>query len=258
MSQHEAAEAVQSVTTYAREVEGMPMRPLLVPGPDPAAEPGLPTPSNLARLGVTATAAGPGPAPTSAPARPAHPVWSPHGGPSASDPPVIEDTVSLLLFLCKAEAERLSVWASPLSGANGVSGGVQATLTLPAWQRHIRSAWKVDPQLAVTLVQRFPHAAKGGGQQELLQLLTSSAHDPALLQLPDAAVMLAAALGGAGGSGKAPAALSALSCWAPGSAVQGLELMGSAAGRHPAVKAYAVRYLQVCMCVGGSGSGYCW
>lgn len=39
-------------------------------------------------------------------------------------------------------------------------------------------------------------------------------------------------------------ALAALAAWAPGSAVQGLQLISSPAGRHPAVKAYAVRCLE--------------
>ncbi|GFR44535.1 hypothetical protein Agub_g5805 [Astrephomene gubernaculifera] len=145
------------------------------------------------------------------------------------------DAVALLQVLCRAEVARLRVWARPL-----VQPGAAGEPPLVLSEAHVKTAWKVSPQLAVSIVQRCPPPPTSSEPHRTLEaLLIASAADPRVQALPQAALVLATP---EAARRDAPY-LAALATWAPAGAVEGLELMSGAAQLHAGIKAYALRCL---------------
>ncbi|GIL78260.1 hypothetical protein Vretifemale_7693, partial [Volvox reticuliferus] len=148
----------------------------------------------------------------------------------------MNDAAALLLLLCRAEIARLREWSRPRMGPT------VAPSAPPLTAAHVRTAWKVSPQLAVAIVQRFPTPLSGGdsdAQRALTELVLAAAADPRVQALPDAAMVLATE---DAARARKPQ-LAALATWAPASAVQGLQLMCGPAQHHKGIKAYALRCL---------------
>ncbi|BBM99420.1 phosphatidylinositol 4-kinase A [Marchantia polymorpha subsp. ruderalis] len=59
----------------------------------------------------------------------------------------------LLLMLCQCEADRLETWANPLMKE---SSAPRIKVTADQWIEYVRTAWSVDPRIALSLVSRFP------------------------------------------------------------------------------------------------------
>ncbi|GIL57911.1 hypothetical protein Vafri_13118 [Volvox africanus] len=148
----------------------------------------------------------------------------------------LNDSAALLLLLCRAEIARLREWSRPRMGPTVASAAPPLTAA------HVRTAWKVSPQLAVAIVQRFPTPLNGvasEAQRALTELVLAAAADPRVQALPDAAMVLAT---DEAARARKPQ-LAALVTWAPASAVQGLQLMCGPAQHHKGIKAYALRCL---------------
>ncbi|KXZ46150.1 hypothetical protein GPECTOR_46g219 [Gonium pectorale] len=145
------------------------------------------------------------------------------------------DAAELLQTLCRAEQARLRVWARPLEAVAAAPGGPSMALN----DSHIKTAWRVSPQLAVAVLRRSTgstpavHAA-------LERLLMDSVADPRVTSLPEAALVLASSPA-ARSDPRRP--LDALAVWAPAGVVEGLQLMCGPAQAHTGIKAYALRCL---------------
>ncbi|GLI63286.1 hypothetical protein VaNZ11_006192 [Volvox africanus] len=149
----------------------------------------------------------------------------------------MSDAAALLLLLCRAEIARLREWSRPRMGPTVAPGAPPLTAA------HVQTAWKVSPQLAVAILQRFPTPLNGGAseaQRALTELVLAAAADPRVQALPDAAMVLAT---DEAARARKPQ-LAALATWAPASAVQGLQLMCGPAQHHKGIKAYALRCLR--------------
>ncbi|KAL2650963.1 hypothetical protein R1flu_019091 [Riccia fluitans] len=59
----------------------------------------------------------------------------------------------LLLMLCQCEADRLETWAYPLLKE---SSSPRMKVTSDQWIEFARTAWSMDPRIALSLVMRFP------------------------------------------------------------------------------------------------------
>ncbi|KAK9812698.1 hypothetical protein WJX72_002251 [[Myrmecia] bisecta] len=159
-----------------------------------------------------------------------HPVW----GTAQADN---QERVALLQFLLKGEAERLNVWAAPLSTV-GVPKSYLAATSPQQWVVFTRTAWDTDPRLALALLERF--SCVNAVRSELERLVGMHAHEPAIQELPGAACILA------GACPPGSALLDHLAHWAPMPLLQAMALMSGASGRNPAVRAYALRSLLTC------------
>ena len=100
---------------------------------------------------------------------------------------------------CSHEQERLQVWSKPLDAAAPPSGGPggpapPASSALngapPKWDRLLSTAWRVDPEVALAMAQRFPACREVAS--ELQTLLAAHAAEPGVQALPEAGMMLAA------------------------------------------------------------------
>ncbi|KAK9840723.1 hypothetical protein WJX81_000166 [Elliptochloris bilobata] len=148
---------------------------------------------------------------------------------------------ALLLLLLRTEAQRLAVWTAPLEAAPATAAGGGAGVSAAEWRQHMRTAWGVDPRLALALLDRLPGAAAARGEAEALA--TAHAGEPDVQALPKAAALLATPAAARAGVG---AALAHLATWAPAPLLQALEMMSGPAARVPAVRAYALRSLHAC------------
>ncbi|CAM6104386.1 unnamed protein product [Calypogeia fissa] len=81
----------------------------------------------------------------------AHPVW----GRASDDYSENERRKLLLLMLCQCEADRLETWANPLDKELAPRARVSAD----QWSEYAKTAWSVDPRIALSLVARFPAIA---------------------------------------------------------------------------------------------------
>ncbi|KAG1666312.1 hypothetical protein FOA52_004794 [Chlamydomonas sp. UWO 241] len=159
---------------------------------------------------------------------PMHPVWG-------TSEVRLPDVVALLEMLLAREVDRLQVWAQPLEPAGGVGHASTGPGPAPAggWEKLVRTAWAVDPQVAITLLKRVPTADAVAA--EVKKLLVRHCREPYVQRLPAAAMLLASHL-------DAQSHLGVLATWAPAGAVEGLELLaGAATSRVTEVKEYALR-----------------
>jgi len=83
----------------------------------------------------------------------------------------IHDMKRLLQILLKDETFRVHTWLSPLANDTSVTPVV---LDEGAWPRVVRSAWKLDPVLAVHMSQRFPSHAL---HKEVRRLIVANPED---------------------------------------------------------------------------------
>lgn len=148
------------------------------------------------------------------------------------------DRLALLQLLLHSEAERLTVWAAPRDVLDPNNRIQLSHTTDQHWFQHLRTAWDVDQRLALCMLERYPATAAVRHELEALVLL--NAHDSALQELPEAALLLATP---AVAARNAPE-LRNLAVWAVCPLLQAMSLMAGAAGAQPAVRAYCIRSLQ--------------
>ena len=92
------------------------------------------------------------------------------------------ETKQLLHVLLKDETFRVYTWLSPLANDSSV---VPVNLDESNWVEVVRSAWKLDPYLAVHLSERFTSPAM---QKEIRRLI--AANPEAVIESPVAAQIL--------------------------------------------------------------------
>jgi hypothetical protein len=160
-----------------------------------------------------------------------HPVW----GTSTADN---RQRQELLLLLLRSEAERLTVWASPRDVLDADNRIHLSQTSDQDWGRHLLTAWDCDQRLALCLLERYP--AILAVRRELEALVLQHADDPALQELPEAALLLATP----GAVSRNAPQLTNLAVWAVCPLLQAMALMAGQAGAQPAVRAYCIRSLQ--------------
>ncbi|KAK1314225.1 Phosphatidylinositol 4-kinase alpha [Acorus calamus] len=77
-----------------------------------------------------------------------HPVWGPMDNYSLGR----EKRKQLLLMLCQHEADRLEVWAQLLI----TKEGSRSKISSEKWIEYVRTAFDVDPRIALSLTSKFP------------------------------------------------------------------------------------------------------
>ena len=160
-----------------------------------------------------------------------HPVW---GTGNADN----SQRVELLLLLLRSEAERLTVWATPRDVLDADNRIHLSHTSNHDWRQHLLTAWACDQRLALCLLERYP--AVTAVRRELEALVLQHADDPALQELPEAALLLATPDAVA----RNVPQLSNLSVWAVCPLLHAMALMAGQAGAQPAVRAYCIRSLQ--------------
>ncbi|GAU22033.1 hypothetical protein TSUD_309370 [Trifolium subterraneum] len=138
-----------------------------------------------------------------------HPVW----GQMENYTVGREKRRQLLLMLCQHEADRLEVWAQPTNTKENIS---RPKISSDKWIEHTRTAFAVDPRIALSVASRFP--TNSFVKTEVTQLVQAVDDNSVLLQqLPH---------------------------WAPCSITQALEFLTPAYKGHPRVMAYVLRVLE--------------
>ncbi|CAM6044662.1 unnamed protein product [Sphagnum compactum] len=158
-----------------------------------------------------------------------HPVW----GKGQNDLSARDRRKQLLLMLCQHEADRLDSWAYPLKEH-------MVTRFRPGherWGNHVRTAWAVDPQIALALVARFPGVASL--KSEVSSMV--QAHIPDLCMLPEALPYLVTPQAVEEDSNS----LNWLPHWAPCSITQALEFLTPPYKGHKRVMAYVLRVMEM-------------
>jgi phosphatidylinositol 4-kinase len=156
-----------------------------------------------------------------------HPVW----GEESSDLAARERR-KLLLVLCQHEADRLETWAYPLR-----FDMVHRSKSISEpWEIHVKTAWAVDPRIALALVARFP------GAHALRTEVTSmvQAHIPDLINVPEALHYVVTPSAVAEDSDT----LNWLPHWALCSITHALEFLTPQYKGHPRVMAYVLRVME--------------
>ncbi|KAI3446087.1 hypothetical protein Pfo_002752 [Paulownia fortunei] len=139
-----------------------------------------------------------------------HPVW----GQMENYAVGREKRRQLLLMLCQYEADRLDVWAQPVGPKENT---FRLKISSEKWIEFVRTAFSVDPRIALSLAARFP--ANSALKTEITQLVQVSVDENSTLlqQLPH---------------------------WAACSITQALEFLTPAYKGHPRVMAYVLRVLE--------------
>ncbi|KAH9576425.1 hypothetical protein CY35_01G160200 [Sphagnum magellanicum] len=158
-----------------------------------------------------------------------HPVW----GKGQNDLSARDRRKQLLLMLCQHEADRLDSWAYPLKEH-------MVTRFRPGherWGNHVRTAWAVDPKIALALVARFPGVASL--KSEVSSMV--QAHIPDLCMLPEALPYLVTPQAVEEDSNS----LNWLPHWAPCSITQALEFLTPPYKGHKRVMSYVLRVMEM-------------
>ncbi|XP_030545471.1 phosphatidylinositol 4-kinase alpha 1-like isoform X3 [Rhodamnia argentea] len=158
-----------------------------------------------------------------------HPVWG------AMEDYVVgrEKRKQLLLMLCQHETDRLEVWAQP---TNSKEVGFKLKISSDRWIEYARTAFSVDPRIALSLVSRFrtnPHM-----KAEVTQLIQSHILD--VRTLPEALPYFVTPKAVDENS----VLLQQLPHWAACSITQALDFLTPAYKGHPRVMAYVLRVLE--------------
>ncbi|GER42249.1 phosphatidylinositol 4-kinase family protein [Striga asiatica] len=139
----------------------------------------------------------------------------------------------LLLMLCQHEADRLEVWAQPVGSKENAT---KLKISSDKWIEFARTAFSVDPRIALSLAARF--RANASLKSEITQLVQSH-----ILEIRSIAEALAYFV--------TPKAvdensilLQQLPHWAACSITQALEFLTPAYKGHPRVMAYVLRVLE--------------
>eukprot|EP00897_Mesotaenium_endlicherianum_P010276 jgi/Mesen1/9277/ME000060S08706 len=81
-----------------------------------------------------------------------HPVW---GTAEADHARLRERRQHLLALHCRYEADRLDTWAYTLRLVGAQQRLKASTLSAAQWATHVRTAWSVNPRIAISMVLRF-------------------------------------------------------------------------------------------------------
>lgn len=156
-----------------------------------------------------------------------HPVWEKANNDSAA-----RDRRKLLLLLCQHEADRLETWAFPLRDHMQLRFKPNSE----SWGVHVKTAWAVDPRIALALVARFPGALSL--KTEVASMV--QAHIPDLVNVPQALryVVTPSVVK------EDSEVLNWLPHWASCSITHALEFFTPPYKGHPRVMAYVLRVLE--------------
>ncbi|KAJ7978384.1 phosphatidylinositol 4-kinase alpha 1-like [Quillaja saponaria] len=157
-----------------------------------------------------------------------HPVW----GQIENYALGREKRKHLLLMLCQHEADRLDVWAQPTNS----STSSRPKISSDKWIEYARTAFSVDPRLALSLASRF--RANAFLKAEVAQLV--QAHILDLRCIPEALPYFITPKAVDDNS----VLLQQLPHWAACSITQALEFLTPAYKGHPRVMAYVLRVLE--------------
>ncbi|GMI74628.1 hypothetical protein like AT1G49340 [Hibiscus trionum] len=158
-----------------------------------------------------------------------HPVWGQMDNYAVGR----EKRKQLLLMLCEHEADRLFVWAHPVSKEPMPS---RAKLTAEKWIEHARTAFSVDPRIAFSLASRFP--TNTSLRAEISQLVQANILD--IRDIPEALPYFVTPKAVEENS----ALLQQLPHWAACSITLALEFLTPLYKGHPRVMAYVLRVLE--------------
>ncbi|XP_051147386.1 phosphatidylinositol 4-kinase alpha 1-like isoform X2 [Andrographis paniculata] len=158
-----------------------------------------------------------------------HPVW----GRMENYAVGREKRRQLLLMLCQHEADRLEVWAQPVGSKEGSS---RLKISSDKWIELARTAFAVDPRIALSLAAMFPTNATL--KTEITQLVQS--HILEIHSIPEALPYFVTPKAVDENS----TLLQRLPHWAPCSITQALEFLTPAYKGHPRVMAYVLRVLE--------------
>ncbi|GMJ06801.1 hypothetical protein like AT1G49340 [Hibiscus trionum] len=158
-----------------------------------------------------------------------HPVWGQMDNYAVGR----EKRKQLLLMLCQHEADRLEVWAQPLS-KEGISS--RPKISADKWIEYARTAFSVDPRITFSLASRFP--TNTHLKAEITQLVQSHIMD--IRCIPEALPYFVTPKAVEENS----ALLQQLPHWAACSITQALEFLTPVYKGHPRVMAYVLRVLE--------------
>lgn len=150
------------------------------------------------------------------------------------------DRRTLLQLLVESELSRFAVWANPLADASrgaDFNGELSKTMTEASWPKIAQLAWRVNPSVAIQMVQRFKSAAL---KSEVARLVRAQPHkavdsDAALEHLLEDHLKLSLRDG---------TDLRWLLYWAPVTPVEAIHLFQPEYDNHPMVLQYAMRTLE--------------
>ncbi|GLJ12893.1 hypothetical protein SUGI_0199940 [Cryptomeria japonica] len=157
-----------------------------------------------------------------------HPVW----GKIENYGVGREKRKQLLLMLCQHEADRLDVWANPLR-ENMVS---RSKISSDRWAEYVRTAFSVDPRIAICLVARFPSVSSL--RAEVMSLVQQNIFE--MRNIPEALPFFVTPKAVEENS----AVLQQLPHWANCSVTRALEFLTPPFKGHPRVMAYVLRVLE--------------
>ncbi|KAG9443264.1 hypothetical protein H6P81_014604 [Aristolochia fimbriata] len=159
-----------------------------------------------------------------------HPVW----GYLENYATGREKRKHLLLMLCQHEADRLDVWANPVNCKELT--GSRPKISSDKWIDYVRTAFAVDPRIALSLTSRFP--AVPALKAEVTQLVQR--HILELRNFPEALPFFVTPKAVDDNS----VLLQQLPHWAACSITQALEFLTPPFKGHPRVMAYVLRVLE--------------
>ncbi|KAF9609104.1 hypothetical protein IFM89_013358 [Coptis chinensis] len=153
-----------------------------------------------------------------------HPVWGKMDDYAVGR----EKRKQLLLMLCQHEADRLDVWAHPTNAKENTL--YRLKFSSEKWIDYSRTAFSVDPQIALSLVSRFP----------ALSHLRAELHITEIRYIPEALPFFVTPKAVEENS----TLLQQLPHWAACSITQALKFLTPAYKGHPRVMAYVLRVLE--------------
>lgn len=159
-----------------------------------------------------------------------HPIW----GQIENYDVGREKRKQLLLMLCQHEADRLDVWAQPIISKESVSS--RPRISSEKFVEYARTAFQVDPRIALSLASRFP--ANASLKAEVTQLVQLHILD--IRCIPEALPYFVTPKA----VDEDSALLQQLPHWAACSITQALEFLTPAYKGHPRVMAYVLRVLE--------------
>ncbi|KAH7684907.1 Phosphatidylinositol kinase protein [Dioscorea alata] len=159
-----------------------------------------------------------------------HPVWGRMDNYSLGR----EKRKQLLIMLCQHEADRLEVWSQPLNMKENTSS--RSKISSDKWVEHARTAFSVDPRIAISLTSRFP--TNSSIIAEVTQLVQM--HILEIRTIPEALPFFVTPKAVEENS----VLLQQLPHWASCSITQALEFLTPPFKGHPRVMAYVLRVLE--------------
>lgn len=159
-----------------------------------------------------------------------HPVW----GRMENSAAAREKRKQLLLMLCQHEADRLEVWAQPVNLKENSSP--RSKISSEKWTEYVRTAFFVDPQIALSLASKFPTISSV--KSEVTQLVNS--HILELRTIPEALPFFVTPKA----VDEDSIVLQQLPHWACCSITQALGFLTPSFKGHPRVMAYVLRVLE--------------